>query len=652
MDAFNVSPRSNELELACASERPAQRSLHEWQLAVEQARSFLGDDPMTASYRLAELDRELRATLAAYGGKPELTQLAAYVSWLLNQARGAADRWLAECAEREQRFRTRERAQNRLPVEALRRPWPASPTTVNATPGFTTLSRAPEAQPPKPRNTARRWRRVLTTLKHAPCWAWLSVLIVLGACERPPRVPGHDAGSQVSAGHPSGEASASHSAALLPDGRSIANVAAKVTPSVVNVFSERKIDVDRGMSPFFADPFFRFFFERPQGPSAPAGRREQSLGSGVIVSSDGVIITNNHVVADADEIRAALKDGREFKARLLGADRESDVAVLRIDDAKDLPAIEVADSSQMRIGDLVLAIGNPFGVGQTVTMGIVSAVGRANMGITDYEDFIQTDAAINPGNSGGALVNMDGKLVGINTAIISRTGGYQGIGFAIPSNMAIQVKDAIVTHGKVVRGWLGVSLQDLTEQLANGLNVGLRSGVLVADVTGGGPAAKAGIQRGDIITAIDGVKMEDSRHLRNSVALGGAGRKVRIDVLRDGKAKSFEVTLEEAKASARKAKVQAENSGIFAGVSVQDLTPSLREQFDIPGDVNGVVVSEVERNSSAAELGLRPGDLIVRVNRKDIGSVEDFRKAAHDSERRALVLVYRDGSALFLSLSR
>ena len=468
-------------------------------------------------------------------------------------------------------------------------------------------------------------------------------LIAAIGCARPPQAPMRDAGATQQA--------SSTSPVILPDGRTIADVAAKVTPSVVNVFSERKIDVDRRMSPFFSDPFFRFLFDRQHGP-APTGRREHSLGSGVIVSSDGVIITNNHVVADADEIRVALKDGREFKAKLVGADRESDVAVLRIEEAKDLTAIAVADSSKMRIGDMVLAIGNPFGVGQTVTMGIVSAVGRANMGITDYEDFIQTDAAINPGNSGGALVNMDGNLVGINTAIVSRTGGYQGIGFAIPSNMAMQVKDAISTHGKVIRGWLGVSIQDLTDELAKEMNVGPRAGVLVADVASTSPAATAGLRRGDIITAVDGVRMEDARHLRTSVALAGAGRTVRVDVLRDGKSRSFEVKLEEVPTQSGRAQAAPEETGVFAGVVVQELTPDLRRRFDIPSDVHGVVVSDIAHDRSAAELGLRQGDVIVQVNRKDVSTVEDFHKLARESHERALVLVYRDGGALFLTLSR
>lgn len=598
---------------------PAPSHEERW-YALEQARSFLPDDPLTAYQRLTQLDCELQRELRLEPEENrELAELAATVSALVLHARDAADQWREECSLRERRFRARERAP------------------------FETKERQPErasapVKPTRRRGVPSLWRKLSV--------AYVLTLVSISSCARPPQAPMQDA----SATHQMAPSS-SPSAVIFPDGRTIADVAAKVTPSVVNVFSTRKLDVDRHMSPFFSDPFFRFFFDRQRAP-APMSRREQSLGSGVIVSNDGIIITNNHVVADADEIRVALKDGREFKAKLVGADRESDVAVLRLEDAKDLTPIPVADSSKMRIGDMVLAIGNPFGVGQTVTMGIVSAVGRANMGITDYEDFIQTDAAINPGNSGGALVNMDGALVGINTAIVSRSGGYQGIGFAIPSNMAMQVKDAILTHGRVVRGWLGVSIQDLTDDLAKELNVGPRAGVLVADVANASPASKAGLQRGDIITAIDGARMEDARHLRTSVALAGAGRKIKVEVLRDGKSRSFEVTLEEIPTEAGKVKGSSEESGVFAGVVVQELTPSLRKRYDIPTDVQGVLVSEVEPDSSAAELGLRPGDVIVQVNRKDIGSVQDFRKVARESQQRALVLIYRDGGALFLSLSR
>ena len=475
----------------------------------------------------------------------------------------------------------------------------------------------------------------------------------LPSCDRP--LPGSARATSSDAS--TALANPSKSSALLAEGRSIADVAAKVTPSVVNVFSEKAPpqNLESARPPFFSDPFFRFFFDDPgRSFRETPRRREQSLGSGVIVSSDGVIVTNNHVVAQAEKIRVALKDGRELEAKLVGSDPKSDVAVLRVD-AKDLPAIPIADSSKIRVGDLVLAIGNPFGLGQTVTMGIISAVGRANMGITDYEDFIQTDAAINPGNSGGALVTMDGLLVGINTAIVSRSGGYQGIGFAIPSNMAMQVKDSILRHGKVVRGWLGVAIQDVTVELGKSIGVPANSGVLISDVTRDGPAGKAGLERGDVITAIDGVKTKDSTQLRNLVALAGKGKKVRVDLLRGGKEKSFEVTLGELPADGAalgSGAQQLENAGLFAGVSVRELDAATRGQMRIPENVRGVLVARIEPQSPAAGTGLRPGDVILEVNRTETPSVETFRKAAKQNERRALVLVYRDGVTIFMSLSR
>jgi serine protease Do len=323
-------------------------------------------------------------------------------------------------------------------------------------------------------------------------------------------------------------------------------------------------------------------------------------------------------------------------------------------DEKGLPAIPVADSTKIRIGDLVLAIGNPFGIGQTVTMGIISAVGRANMGITDYEDFIQTDAAINPGNSGGALVTMDGQLVGINTAIVSRTGGYQGVGFAIPSNMVMQIKDSILRHGKVIRGWLGVAIQDLTADLSQSLGVPARTGVLVSDVTPDSPAAKAGLQRGDVITQVDGTATNDSAHLRNLIAQAGKGKRVRIEVLRGGKEKSFEVALGELPVEGRagQAAPLAEDAGLFAGVTVQELDAATRARLRVPPTLRGVLVAGVDTQGPAARMGLRPGDIILEVDRVETPSVEAFRKAARQSEQRALVLVYRDGVTIFLSLSR
>ena len=365
-------------------------------------------------------------------------------------------------------------------------------------------------------------------------WAvtWLCITSLSeSACNRtevqPPAAPVVGAHADAGSEHAS-------TSVRLPSGESIADVAARVTPSVVNVFSEKAREagaLDPGA--LFRDPWFDFFFRGPaprQG--APEPRQEQGLGSGVIVAADGVIITNHHVVAGADKIRVGLADGREFAAKLVGSDPKSDLAVLRVD-AQALPAIAIADSSRLRVGDLALAIGNPFGLGQTVTMGIVSAVGRANMGITEYEDFIQTDAAINPGNSGGALVTMHGELAGINTAILSRSGGYQGIGFAIPSNMVLQVKDAILRDGRVVRGYLGVNIQDLTDELASALGVEKGAGVLISDVRPDSPAAAAGLKRGDILVSMEGVKPKDASQLRRMVAEAGKGKTARFELLRN-----------------------------------------------------------------------------------------------------------------------
>jgi serine protease Do len=442
-----------------------------------------------------------------------------------------------------------------------------------------------------------------------------------------------------------------HANVQLPGGATIADVAARVTPSVVNVFSERKVQGPQS-SPFFSDPFFHYFFDTPHMPMHRSPeQRERSLGSGVIISADGVILTNNHVVERGDKIRVALRDGRELGAKIVGADPESDVAVLRVD-AKNLPAIEVADSSKTRVGDLVLAVGNPFGLGQTVTMGIISATGRANMGITDYEDFIQTDAAINPGNSGGALVDMNGRLVGINTAIVSRSGGYQGVGFAIPSNMAMQVKDALLGHGKVMRGWLGVAIQDVTDDLAHSMNLQPRRGVLVSDVTADSPAAKAGLERGDVILSVNGNATNTSAQLRNQVALAGKGARVTLAYERDRKPRSVEVTLGETPNDRNGGAAQKVDAGLLGGITVQPLDRTARNQLRVPDAVNGVVVAKVEPDSAAAEIGLRENDIIIEVNRTETPNVDAFRKAAKQTEGSMLLLVYRDGATVFMSLNR
>jgi serine protease Do len=437
---------------------------------------------------------------------------------------------------------------------------------------------------------------------------------------------------------------------------SIADLAERALPSVVNIWTTKVVEPDGhpfGM-PFENAPLFREFFgDRFFGPEeVPRERRERSLGSGVIVSADGLVLTNNHVVEQADEIRVTLADRRELTATLVGRDPKSDLAVLRLEGAKDLEPLTFGDSNRLRLGDVVLAIGNPFGVGQTVTMGIVSAKGRANLRIVDYEDFIQTDAAINPGNSGGALVNMAGELVGINTAILSRTGGNQGIGFANPSNMARPILDSLVRNGKVVRGWLGIGIQDLTTDLAQAFKLGSSDGVLVSGVWAGSPAEKAGLRRGDVVQRIDGQTVDSSAQLRNLIAARAPGTRVRIDLLRSGQALSLEVTLGEAPDAGRAATLD-DADGLLGGVAVRDLDDASRQRYRIPKEVReGVVVTEVSPRSHAREVGLRPGDLIVEVNRTRIDSAKRFTEVSRTTDDQVLLLVHRDGSTLYLLVKR
>ncbi|RME62864.1 MAG: DegQ family serine endoprotease, partial [Nitrospirae bacterium] len=352
--------------------------------------------------------------------------------------------------------------------------------------------------------------------------------------------------------------------------------------------------------------------------------KTSSLGSGVIVSEDGYILTNNHVIKDADEILVKLVDKREFKGKVIGSDPKTDLAVVKID-AKGLPAIKIGNSDELKVGEVVLAVGNPFGLSHTITMGIVSAVGRSNVGVADYEDFIQTDAAINPGNSGGALVNIRGELIGINTAIFSTSGGYMGIGFAIPSNMARSVMQSIIKYGKVIRGWLGVTIQDLTKELAEEFKVKGQKGALVTDVVKDSPADKAGLKKGDVIVEFQGKEVRDVRHLRNMVAETPPGTEATLKIIRKGKEKTLTVTIGEF--PEEMAALRGEHiTNALKGVSIQNLTPEIREQLDIPERVKGVVVTSVEPDSPAYGKLLR-GDVIEEINGEKVENIKDYERA-------------------------
>lgn len=430
-------------------------------------------------------------------------------------------------------------------------------------------------------------------------------------------------------------------------------VVEKVLPAVVNIYSARVVrSAESGpTSPFFFDPFFREFFGWG-APDRPRERREQSLGSGVIVSADGYLLTNNHVIEGATEIRVSLADRREMKAHLVGTDPRTDIAVLRVDE-KNLPTLVIADSDKVKAGQFVLAVGNPFGLGQTVTMGIVSATGRGNLSIVDYEDFIQTDAPINPGNSGGALVDINGALIGINTAILSRSGGNQGIGFAVPINMARQVMERILKDGRVVRGWLGVAIQPVTPAIARTMGLDKPTGALISDVSPGSPAEKAGLRRGDIVLAINGEPVNETRELSLRVAMLAPGTTARLRVFRERRQIEVPVVLGEQPAERRAMGPGAEPGAARAlqGVSVTNLTPRLREQLGLPPGVSGVLVTGVDPDSPAFEAGLRRGDVIQEVNGRGVASVAEFERAIRQAGAEAvLLLVNRGGSVFFVAI--
>jgi serine protease Do len=463
----------------------------------------------------------------------------------------------------------------------------------------------------------------------------------------------------LSGRHPSTRvalAMAPAAASSVPEPGSLAtgftSVVEQALPAVVNISSSRTVKTKASpATPLFNDPFFRQFFgdQFERQLQVPRERRERSLGSGVILSADGYILTNNHVVEGASDIKVSLRDKREFKARLVGTDPKTDIAVLKIE-ATGLPILTLGDSDGTRVGQIVLAIGDPFGVGETVTMGIVSATGRGNLDIEDYEDFIQTDAAINPGNSGGALINTRGELVGINTAILTGGGGgNQGVGFAIPINLARQVMSQILDTGHVVRGYLGVTIQAVTPALAKAFGLADVKGAIVGDVTKDSPAARAGLAKGDVIVAMNGQPIADSLGLRLKVAQTAPGTEVRFTIRRDGREKDVAVKLGELPEKAQAAAGGESTGSPLAGVKVEDLTPDIAEQVGVARGTLGVVVDSVSDDSPAADAGLRRGDVIEEVNHRGVPNAAAFDRAVREAgSQPILLLVNRQGTTSFV----
>ena len=446
-----------------------------------------------------------------------------------------------------------------------------------------------------------------------------------------------------------------------PSKTGFAPVVKGVLPDVVNISTSKVVKASehpemQEESPEGMPPFFQQFFGQQFGPNSgnhsakPHDQREDSLGSGVIISPDGYILTNNHVVDGATDVRVTLADKRQLKAKIVGTDAKTDIAVLKIE-GSDFPAITVGDSSKVQVGDYALAIGDPFGVGQTVTMGIISAMNRGNLGIEDYEDFIQTDAPINPGNSGGALINDRGELVGINTAILSHgSGGNEGIGFAIPINLARGVMTQILDHGKVNRAYLGIMVQDITPGISKAMNLKDMKGVLVGDVTPNGPAQKSGVQRGDVILEVNGKTMEDSRQLRNMISLMDPTATVNLKLMRNGNPTNMSVKLGDMPADKEQAKSDEKPSEqALNGVTVENLDAQTSRQLGLSPAITGVVVTDIDPSSTLASAGLRQGDVIQEVNHQPVKNVTQFEEAIRKGGDAPLLLVNRKGTTLFLA---
>jgi len=439
-------------------------------------------------------------------------------------------------------------------------------------------------------------------------------------------------------------------------GKAFASTAKRVSPAVVFVKVEKVVESQPNVqffSPFggdspFGDDFLQRFFGTPSPQEQPRKfrqipRQQQRVmgqGSGFIISPDGYIMTNNHVVGDADKVTVKLEDGREFTAKTVGTDPHSDVAVIKID-ATNLPVLALGNSDTLEVGEWVLAIGNPFGLSHTLTAGIVSAKGRSSLGLADYENFIQTDAAINPGNSGGPLVDLNGKAVGMNTAIFSQSGGYMGIGFAIPINMARVIKDQLIKTGHVTRGYLGIVIQDLTPELAKSFGLDDHQGILVAEVTEDSPAKRAGLRQGDVIVEFDGKAAEEVGAFRNRVSLEAPGTKEKITVLRDGKRQTLAVTIGKLPDTVLTASTESHTPDKL-GLTVQNLTPELADRFGYQGE-KGVVVTQVTPGSVAALAGIQPGMLIQEVNRRHVHNVQELKQAVRGSgNKKSVLLLVKD----------
>ncbi len=424
-----------------------------------------------------------------------------------------------------------------------------------------------------------------------------------------------------------------------------APIAKAVTPAVVNITVPRTVS-DRGPRDRMEE-----FFGGPEERHGHGGHRG-GVGSGVIVTPDGSIVTNNHVVDGAREVTVTLPDKREFTGTVVGIDPKTDLAVVKIE-ARDLPFVPWGDSSTLQVGEYVLAVGNPFGLNSTVTLGIVSGLGRGHMGITQYEDFIQTDAAINPGNSGGALIDTAGRLVGINTAILSQNGGFQGVGFAVPATMAKPVVESLLATGKVVRGYLGVNIQEVTPDIAKSFDLASAKGALVSDVAEDSPAERAGLTQGDVIVGYQGKAVEDGAALQRLVTGTPVGSKATITVVRQGKEIQVPVTVGEQPGAVKVARADGEATQVLAGLDVQPLDARAARALGIDPKLTGVVVAAVEPDSAADRAGLQPGDVIREIDRHPIASVKDFEKAAAQikKDRRTLLLINRRGASLYLSVN-